>query len=161
MHPVRRIVIVTFPGIQTLDLVGPTEVFATASRLAGADGYEIETVASSRETIRSSSGLQLVPHRATSALRGPIDTLLVAGGLGVADALRDERLVRWIRAAAARSRRVASVCTGAFLLAEAGLLDGRRATTHWSACGELPRRHPPIEGEDAPIYGRGRDVYTP
>ena len=156
----RRIAIVTFPGIQTLDLVGPAEVFATASRLAGADGYEVETVASSREPIRSSSGLQIVPHRSTSALRGPIDTLLVAGGLGVRDALGDERLIRWIRAAAARSRRVASVCTGSFLLAEAGLLEGRRATTHWASCDELQRRYPGVEVDRNPIYVCDDDVYT-
>ena len=93
-------------------------------------------------------------------MRGPIDTLIVAGGTGVVEAKRDERLPRWIRSAAPRARRVASVCTGAFLLAEAGLLDGRRATTHWAGCDELGRRYPEIEVEDAPIFVRDGDVYT-
>ena len=125
-----RIVAVVFPDMQSLDVTGPTEVFSIAQRLGHAP-YEIELVASSAAPLRASSGLRLVPDRAVSACRGPIDTLLVAGGLGTAAARRDERLVAWLRDAAGRSRRVASVCTGAFLLAKAGLLDGRRATTHW------------------------------
>jgi transcriptional regulator GlxA family with amidase domain len=156
----RRIFIVTFPGIQTLDVVGPTEVFDIASRLAGGDAYQVETVASSREAIETGSGLQLIPRRALSGVRGPIDTLLVAGGVGVRDALDDERLVRWVRVASARARRVASVCTGAFLLAEAGLLAGRRATTHWASCDALQRRYPDVEVDPDPIYVRDGDVYT-
>jgi len=94
------------------------------------------------------------------ACRGPIDTLLVAGGAGVASAERDEALRAWLRAAAGRSRRVASVCTGAFLLARAGLLDGRAATTHWSACDALARRHPTVRVEADRIFVRDGDVWT-
>ena len=156
----RRIVIVAFPGVQTLDVVGPTEVFATADRLRGGGQYRVEMVASSADAITTGSGLRLLPHRAAAAVRGPLDTLLVAGGGGVEQALDDDRLVRWLRSAAPRARRVASVCTGSFLLAEAGLLDRRRATTHWAACEELARRHPEIEVERSPIYVRDGDVYT-
>jgi transcriptional regulator GlxA family with amidase domain len=157
---VRRIVIVAFPGIQTLDVVGPAEVFSMADRLANGGEYNVEVVASSTDALATSSGLQIVPHRSFAGVRGPIDTLMVAGGVGVADAMKDERVLRWIRSGAARARRVASVCNGAFLLAEAGLLDGRRATTHWAACSELQRRHPSVEVEDAPIFVRDGDVYT-
>jgi transcriptional regulator GlxA family with amidase domain len=154
-----RIVAVVFPDVQSLDVTGPTEVFSIAQRLGHAP-YEIELVASSAAPVRASSGLCLVPDRAVSACRGPIDTLVVAGGLGTAAARRDERLVAWLRDAAGRSRRVASVCTGAFLLAKAGLLDGRRATTHWDACAALSRNHPEVKVEPDPIFVRDRDVYT-
>lgn len=160
MTPVRRIAIVAFPGIQTLDVVGPAEVFATAERLSAGGEYNVEVVARSGEPAPTSSGLSLLPQRTLGSLRGPIDTLIVAGGPGVAAALRDESLVRWIRSAATRSRRVASVCNGAFLLAAAGLLEGRRATTHWAACDELQRRHPEIAVEREPIFVRDGDVYT-
>jgi transcriptional regulator GlxA family with amidase domain len=156
----RRIVIVAFPGVQTLDAVGPAEVFSTADRLASGGQYAVEIVAASGGALTTGSGLQLLPHRSLTGVRGPIDTLMVAGGTGVVDAMRDERLVRWIRSAASRARRVASVCNGAFLLAEAGLLDERRATTHWAACAELQRRYPNVTVEDAPIFVRDGDVYT-
>jgi transcriptional regulator GlxA family with amidase domain len=154
-----RIVAVVFPDLQSLDVTGPTEVFSIAQRLGHAP-YEIELVASSAAPLRASSGLRLVPDRAVSACRGPIDTLLVAGGLGTAAARRDERLVAWLRDAAGRSRRVASVCTGAFLLAKAGLLDGRRATTHWESCAALRRNHPEVTVEPDPIFVRDGDVVT-
>jgi transcriptional regulator GlxA family with amidase domain len=154
-----RIVAVVFPDVQSLDVTGPTEVFSIAQRLGHAP-YEIELVASSAAPVRASSGLRLVPDRAVSACRGPIDTLVVAGGLGTAAARRDERLVAWLRDAAGRSRRVASVCTGAFLLAKAGLLDGRRATTHWDSCAALRRNHPEVTVEPDPIFVRDHGIYT-
>jgi len=157
---VRRIVIVAFPDVQTLDVVGPAEVFSMADRLANGGQYKVEVVASSADALTTGSGLRLLPHRALAAVRGPIDTLVVAGGTGVVAARSDERLVRWIRSAASRARRVASVCNGAFLLAEAGLLDGRRVTTHWAACKELRRSYPNVEVEEGPIFVRDGDVYT-
>ena len=157
----RRIVIVAFPDVQTLDVVGPAEVFSMADRLANGGEYGVEVVAPSAGALTTGSGLQLLPHRGLAGVRGPIDTLLVAGGTGVVEAQRDERLVRWIRSAAPRARRVASVCTGAFLLAEAGLLDGRRATTHWAACERAPAPLPArSRSTRAPIFVRDGDVYT-
>ena len=156
----RRIVIVAFPGVQTLDVVGPAEVFLMADRLANGGEYAVEVVASSADALTTGSGLKLLPHRSLAGVRGPIDTLLVAGGTGVVAAQSDERLMRWIRSAAPRARRVASVCSGAFLLAEAGLLDGCRATTHWAACDELGRRYPEVEVDAGPIFVRDGDVYT-
>jgi transcriptional regulator GlxA family with amidase domain len=154
-----RIVFVAFPDVQALDVTGPMEVFSMADR-RGVGRYELELVASRAAPLWTSSGLRLVPERAVTASRGPIDTLVVAGGLGIPAACYDETLVAWIHAAAARSRRVASVCTGAFLLAQAGLLDGRRATTHWAACAVLAERHPEIIVESDPIFVRDGDVWT-
>jgi transcriptional regulator GlxA family with amidase domain len=156
---VRRVVIVAFPRVQTLDVFGPAEVFGTASQLAGGREYDVQVVASEPGPLRTSS-VSIHPDLTPQRCRGPIDTLLVAGGLGVHRAAEDERLVRWLTAAAGRSRRVASVCTGAFLLAAAGLLDGRRATTHWAHCAELARRHPRVEVDPEPIFVRDGDVTT-
>lgn len=155
----RRVVIAVFPRVQTLDVFGPAEVFATATQLSRQGGYTTEVVASEPGPTPTSS-VALHPDRTLDQCRGPIDTLLVAGGRGVEDAVRDERLVGWLSAAAKRSKRVTSVCTGAFLLARAGLLDGRRATTHWASCGALARRHPEVEVESDPIFVRDGNVIT-
>lgn len=155
----RRVVVLAFPNVQLLDVTGPVEVFSMASRLAGS-AYSVEVVATGGEAIETSSGLSLVPHAALRGHRGPIDTLIVAGGAGVAKAEHDDKLVRWLARAAQRSRRVASVCNGAFLLARAGLLDGRRVTTHWAACAELARRYPRVAVQPDPIFVQDGNVYT-
>jgi transcriptional regulator GlxA family with amidase domain len=155
----RRVVIAAFPDCQSLDVTGPMEVFSIAGQVAGAP-YRVELVAAEAGPFRTNSGLTLVPDRAAESVRGPIDTLLVAGGSGVERACEDERLVGWVRRAAGRSRRVASVCTGAFLLAEAGLLDGRRAATHWAGCEELARRYPEVEVASDPIFVHDDGVWT-
>jgi transcriptional regulator GlxA family with amidase domain len=155
----RRVVLLAFDRLQALDLVGPAEVFSMASRLSGG-AYSIEVVASHKREISTSSGLHLRPDRSLAGCRGAIDTLVVVGGEGVPVALADGSVVPWIEKAALRSRRVASVCNGAFLLARAGLLDGRRATTHWGGCEELQRRHPEIDVEPDAIFVKDGDVYT-
>lgn len=156
----RRVVILAFPGVQPLDVAGPAEVFSGASLLAPG-AYTVEVVAGASEPILSrGSGYGIVPASTTAACRGPIDTLMVAGGFGVEDALKDASLVGWVRAAASRSHRVTSVCSGAFLLAAAGLLDGRRATTHWAACDELKRRHPQVDVDPKPIFVHDGAVWT-
>jgi transcriptional regulator GlxA family with amidase domain len=156
----RRIVVLVFPDVQMLDVTGPTEVFSQADRAQDEPAYQLELVAPEAEPIRSSSGLSLVPDHTLAGCRGPIDTLVVAGGRGVRDAARDQRITDWLRLAARRSRRVTSVCTGAFVLARAGLLDGRRATTHWSACDALRRNYPSVAVEPDPIFVRDGNVYT-
>jgi transcriptional regulator GlxA family with amidase domain len=153
---VRRIAIVVYDGVQVLDVTGPAEVFAQAGDLGG-DSYAIELVGRGAQ---ASNGLCLGPVTALPDCSGPLDTLLVAGGRGKGAATRDDELIEWIRLAARRSRRVASVCTGAFLLARAGLLDGRRATTHWGWCAQLARRHPAVTVDPDPIYVRDGDVFT-
>ena len=155
---VRSVQIVVFPGLQTLDAVGPAEAFWTAHRLRGDSQYEVELVASSRAPIRTGSGIELVPHRALP--RRAADTLIIAGGQGVHDASKDERLLAWLRRTAPECRRVASVCTGAFVLARAGLLDGRRATTHWASCDRLQRRYPAVSVDPDPIFVKDGNVYT-
>jgi len=167
----RRVVIVAFDRVQVLDITGPSEVFSLADRARAAAGvsaagstYSIELLAAvggagaAGATVRTSSGLKLEPHGPLDGRE--IDTLIVPGGQGTRDATKDEHLISWIRAAARRSRRVTSVCTGAFLLARAGLLDGRRATTHWAACNALQRLHPSVEVDPDPIFVREGNVYT-
>jgi len=155
----RRVVIVAFDGIQSLDVTGPAEAFSIATRFYGAR-YKVELVTRDGAPARSHSGLSLNADDAIADVEGAIDTLVVAGGAGATSAAQDEHLVTWIRHAAARSRRVASVCTGAFLLAEAGLLDGRRATTHWNSCARLAERYPRITVEPDPIFVRDGKVST-
>jgi transcriptional regulator GlxA family with amidase domain len=155
----RRVVIVAFPKVQTLDVNGPAEVFSTATQLSDKGGYSVEVVTSRPGPLPTSS-VALYPDRTIEQCKGPIDTLVVAGGRGVQAAVEDEQLVDWIRSAARRSRRVTSVCTGAFLLAKAGLLDGRRATTHWASCALLADRFPEIQVEADPIFVRDGNVTT-
>lgn len=144
-------VVLAFDGAQVLDITGPSEVFSIAERLAPGS-YAAELVSTGGGEVRTSGGLRLHADRALSRCRGPIDTLIVSGGVGVRDALADRRVVAWVRSAAARCRRVTSVCTGAFLLAEAGLLDGRSATTHWAACEALAQRYPQVKVQPDPIF---------
>jgi len=165
----RRIVILAFPGVQPLDVVGPAEVFSGATDIAtswidgepGPPAYSVQTVARTTDPIAIRSGaFSLVPAATIGASAGPIDTLIVAGGTGVLEAEHDEPLIEWVRDAAERSRRVASVCSGALLLAKAGLLSGRRATTHWATCSELARRYPEVEVDPDPIFVEDGGVWT-
>jgi transcriptional regulator GlxA family with amidase domain len=161
----RQIAILLFPGVQSLDVTGPLEVFAGAERLiesrgAAERGYEICTLSAEGAPLRTSSGLTLVPDGALEGLPEKIDTLIVPGGSGSRAVAADERQLRWIADTSARARRTASVCTGAFPLAAAGLLDGRRATTHWSAAGALARLYPAVQVDPDPIFIRDEDVWT-
>lgn len=158
----RHVVIVAFPGLQSLDAVGPFEVFASATRVAAglgvAGAYRVTLASVDGTGVRSESGIEL----ATTALRDidDIDTLVVPGGDGVHAARKDDRLVEWIRTAATRSRRVATVCTGAFLAADAGLLSGRTVTTHWARARRLGDEFPDVRVDPDPIYVRDGDVWT-
>jgi transcriptional regulator GlxA family with amidase domain len=154
--------IVMFPDVQALDVTGPLEVFALANRLSPgpAPRYELSVLAAEAGAVSTSSGLSLLAGRGIRQATGPVDTLLIAGGQGTRAAMRDAHLVSWIRRTAPRARRVASVCSGAFLLGEAGLLDGRRATTHWAVCDALQRRYPTAQVEADPIFVRDGKVST-
>jgi transcriptional regulator GlxA family with amidase domain len=158
--PPRRVIAIAYPGVQALDVVGPVEVFAAANRMSGEDHYEVTVAARIEGPVVTMSGLALVADRRLGALRGRFDTMVVAGGDGTVEALRDRSLIDTIRRLAGRSRRVTSVCSGAFLLAEAGLLDGRRATTHWSVCDLLARLYPAIDVDPEPIFVRDGNVFT-
>jgi transcriptional regulator GlxA family with amidase domain len=159
----RDIVVVAFSAFQILDVTGPTEVFSQAARLvatpSGAPAYRIAVVAKKAGRVRSSSGVELVVE-GFSAPPKRCDTLVVAGGQGTRSAVDDTRLVAWIDAAAGRARRVASVCTGAFLLARAGRLKGRRATTHWESCERLAKGFPDVTVEPDRIFVKDGNVYT-
>jgi transcriptional regulator GlxA family with amidase domain len=156
---------VVFPEVQILDVTGPLEVFARTARWLSDQrrrrepAYTVELLAARCGPVVSSSGLELVVRRSFMTVRGGIDTLLVAGGIGARRAPSGQ-LVSWLRRIAPRVRRLGSVCTGAFLLAEAGLLDARRATTHWGACGELARRYPRVAVDADPIFVRDGRIYT-
>ena len=158
----RRIEILAFDGVQLLDVAGPLQVFASANDAAEEEGrrrpYEPVVVAD-RGFVTASAGLGLAP-RTLSRGGTPLDTLIVAGGSGVDAACENPALVRWITARAAAARRVASVCSGAFLLAQAGLLDGRRAVTHWHRCAEFVRRFPAVRLEPDPIFVRDGNIWT-
>jgi transcriptional regulator GlxA family with amidase domain len=147
-------VIVAFPDVQSLDVVGPAEVFASAG------GYDVQVVAPEAEPFEMSNGMRVIPHAALRNVRGPVDTLVVAGGEGTRRAALDDALVGRIARLARRSRRVASVCTGAFMLAGAGLLDGRRATTHWQWCDMLAQHYPEVEVESDAIFVVDDGIYT-
>jgi transcriptional regulator GlxA family with amidase domain len=164
LQPPRRrgqhhVAVVVYDGVQSLDVAGPVEVFHTADLLLGRDRYLLRTIGTSGEVV-STSGLRLGTDATLQADDGPIDTLVIAGGLGAPAAAGDPELVRAVDALADRSRRVASVCTGAFLLAATGRLDGRRAVTHWAQCAELAELHPHVAVDPEAIYVRDGDVWT-
>jgi transcriptional regulator GlxA family with amidase domain len=160
---VRVIDVLAYPAVQLLDVTGPVQVFASANDLTavagGARPYELRVVAQGGEDVTTSSGVTL----AAASLTKPgeaLDTLLVAGGEGAEAAAENPLLVEWVRERATRARRVASVCTGAFLLAAAGVLDGRRAATHWMYCTKLAQRFPAVHVEPDPIFVCDGPVWT-
>ena len=159
----RVIEVLAFPAVQLLDVTGPVQVFASANDFAEAAGamqpYEVRIVAQLGQGVTASAGVTLatVP---LPALGSPLDTLVIVGGDGVQAAASDPALVDWVRQRAKEARRVASVCTGAFLLAASGALDGKRAATHWSVCAELARRFPAVRVESDPIFVRDGVVWT-
>jgi transcriptional regulator GlxA family with amidase domain len=154
-NPVRVIDVLTYPAVQLLDVTGPVQVFASANDLVADAGsappYLLKVVAQGGEGATASAGVTLVAGPLTQGDEA-LDTLLVAGGEGAEAAAENPVLVDWVRERAARARRVASVCTGAFLLAAAGLLDGRRAATHWKYCAKLAQRFPTVQVEPDPIF---------
>lgn len=160
--PPRRIELLCFPAVQLLDVAGPLQVFATANDVAAARGlppaYAVRVIGGAGRMVRTSSGLVL-RSEALPAGKAP-QTLIVAGGPGVEAAVADRALRDWLKRRSAQAERVCSVCTGAFLLAATGLLDGRRATTHWSFCAELAQRFPAVRVETNPIFVRDGRIWT-
>jgi transcriptional regulator GlxA family with amidase domain len=143
-----------------LDLTGPVEVFDVANRHRITPQYRVEVVGPTGAPIVTTSGITIIPARGIGDGRSAVDTFIVAGGQGVEAVAGDAALVDSVRKVARRSRRVASVCTGSFLLAEAGLLDGRRVTTHWASCRRLARRYPDLDVDPDPIFVRDGNVFT-
>jgi transcriptional regulator GlxA family with amidase domain len=155
--------VLTYPAVQLLDVTGPVQVFASANdivaRAGGAPPYLLRVVTQGGERVTASAGVALAAGPLTDPGEA-LDTLLVAGGEGAEAAAEDPVLVDWVRQRATQARRVASVCTGAFLLAEAGLLDGRRAATHWMYCARLAQRFPAVRVETDPIFVCDGTVWT-
>lgn len=152
----RRLAVVIFPGFQLLDASGPIAAFEIASRFH-ADGYDMRLLAPQAGLVRSTSG---VSFQAEALSDGPWDTILVAGGdaTRAMDAFAD--VVGWLKRVAPATRRITSVCTGAYFLAEAGLLDGRRATTHWGRTDHFARRYPQVRLDADRIFIRDGNVWT-
>ena len=151
----RKVVIAGPPPVQVLDVTGPLEVFSNVP------DYEIQLANPGRErTLQTNRGVVLADATPIAEVHGPIDTLIIAGGPGAERGSYDTNFIAWIAKAAKRSRRVASICTGAFLLAEAGLLNGKQAVTHWSFCDRLAREYPKVVVRPEPIYLRDGSTYT-
>lgn len=151
----KHVVFLAVPPVQILDLTGPFEVFARCG------GYQVTLATTAADgSIASSCGLRIADAVPCWRLRGPFDTLVVPGGDGSETSSPDPTALRWLSTAARRSRRVASVCTGAFMLAAAGLLDERRATTHWGWCERLARDYPRVRVDPEPLFVRDGSFYT-
>ena len=163
----RTIVFLAAPSTQILDVTGPFQVFVRAAELFTREhpGHQLPyrvVLASTahQKTVTTNCGLTLNGSETFRTLRGPIDTLLIAGGGGLQQAASDRDLIAWLRKTAPRVRRIGSICTGAFLLAAAGLLDGKRATTHWKYAAELAQKYPQTIVDPDPIYIRDGNTYT-
>ncbi|MGB6765628.1 GlxA family transcriptional regulator [Mycobacterium sp.] len=152
----RKVLIVGFPGVQGLDLVGPFEVFTSASlalAAQGKEGYQPVVASVDGRPVTTETGLTFAAVELPDPSE-PVDTLLLPGGRGVHAARQDPHVIDWVVAAAPQARRVVTVCTGAFLAAQAGLLDGCRATTHWAYTDQLAREFPAIDVDPDPIFVR-------
>jgi transcriptional regulator GlxA family with amidase domain len=158
----RQVVLVGFEGMQLLNLVGPAEMLDAATQvLGGQRGYRVTIATPDGAPVRGSAGMRLAADSSLDHVRPrAVDTLIVGGGMRIGAAVDDARLASGLRRIAAGARRTCSVCTGAFLLAGAGLLDGRAATTHWAFCAELARRHPRVRVEPDRIFVRDGSTVT-
>ncbi len=149
----RTVVIVALPGVQLLDVAGPLDVFAEANVQAGHQAYVLLVAGAAPGPIHSSSGVRLMPDRIIDrGFQESIDTLLIAGCPHAADVPAGGVMTDWLRRRATRTRRFGSVCSGAFFLAAAGLLDGRRVTTHWAVANRLAEKYPSITVDRDAIY---------
>ncbi len=157
----RRIVVVVVPPVDELDLVGPLQVFNSVNRLAGRTIYTMEVVTNAdRLTMEGEGGvLTFVARHHFKKVEGEFDSVLLVCGLG-SRSVRDAALSAWLAKMAGGVRRLGAVCVGAFLLAEAGLLNGRRATTHWRFGREMATRHPGVRVEHDPLWVKDGNIYT-
>jgi len=157
----RRIIVLALPPVEELDLVGPIQVLSAANRLAGKSIYVVELVTNQRN-LRVEGEAGLLSFQAASdyrSVRGDFNSLLIVCGLA-SRCGHDAALLSWIRRNASRANRVGSVCVGAFVLAEAGLLNNRRATSHWRFSSELAQRFPKVSVVQEPIWVRDGNIYT-
>ncbi len=155
----RRIVMLIYPGVTPLDVAGPLQVFGVANFLRQQKLYDLITVAPTADPVPTPVGFAFLPACAMTALPLPVDTLLVSGG-GGPDAGTDPAILDWLRRTTPKARRFGSICTGAFALGAAGLIDGKRVTTHWAFGAELARRNPKARVEVDPIFVRDGNLYS-
>lgn len=156
-----RIAILAFPRFQLLDVAGPADVFAEAARQLGQPrAYQVQVLSATAGPLRSSSGLRMAVDATVATHRGAIDTLLVAGSPNLDDMAADEPLQNWLRRRARTVRRYGSVCTGAFVLAATGLLDGKRVATHWNSTAHLSAAYPQACVEADAIYVKDGRLFT-
>ena len=157
----KRIIVIVVPPVDELDLVGPMKVFGAANRLSKKPVYEVEVVTNKKEMIvRGEEGLlTFAASGHFQDVKGKFDSLLLVCGVGTRTE-RDPNLFSWMRERASVVRRLGSVCVGSFLLAEAGLLNGKRATTHWRFGRELTKRYPQVKVETEPIWVKDGNIYT-
>jgi transcriptional regulator GlxA family with amidase domain len=157
----RRIVFLLVPPVDELDLVGPLQVFNSINRLAGRPIYSMEVVTNSERLQLAGEGgvLTFMARQHFRELKGTCDSVLLVCGLG-SRSVRDAELSAWLKKTAGTVRRVGAVCVGAFLLAEAGLLDARRATAHWKFGRELAARYPRVRVEHEPLWVKDGNIYT-
>jgi transcriptional regulator GlxA family with amidase domain len=157
----RRIVVVVVPPVDELDLVGPIQVFKSVNRLAGRSIYSIEVVTNgSHLTVEGEGGvLSFIAHQHFASVSGGCDSVLLVCGLK-SRSVRDAKLSAWLRKMSVEVRRLGAVCVGAFLLAEAGLLNNRRATAHWKFGSELAKLYPKVHVEHDPLWVKDGNIYT-
>ena len=157
----RRVVVLAVPPVEELDLVGPIQVFSAANRLAGKPVYSVEIATNSKDLRVEGEGglLSFLAETNYKGLHKNFDSLLLVCGLGTRN-VRDPELFAWLRSVGPAVRRLGSVCVGAFLLAEAGLLNGRRATCHWKFSSEFARRYPMVKVATEPVWVKAENIYT-
>lgn len=156
-----RIAILAFPRVQLLDVVGPGDVFSEACRqLRSPRAYQVQVIGTEDGLLKTSSGLRLAVDATVSNHRGRIDTLLVAGSPHIETIMENKELRSWLQHQAKTVRRIGAVCSGAFVLAAAGLLEGKRVTTHWNAAEQLATQHPETTVEPDAIYIKDGNLYT-
>jgi transcriptional regulator GlxA family with amidase domain len=157
----KTVAILATPGVQLLDVSGPLDVFAEANVQTGMDVYQLRVIGSVRGAIRSSSGVRLTPDAVIGdKISEKIDTLLVAGAPNITEASLDPRVIDWLREVTSTVRRYGSVCSGAFFLAKAGLLKGRRVTTHWAVADRLAQAFPSVTVDSDAIHVRDGRLRT-
>ncbi|MEM9470882.1 MAG: GlxA family transcriptional regulator [Pseudomonadota bacterium] len=159
----KRVVFVVYPGVTLLDVTGPLQAFSSANNTGAATGqpaYDVIVAAPDGGPVATDCGVDLGAVTLDQAAQHPIDTLIVAGGNGVFDALEQNALVAWIKSQSTRCRRIASTCMGSFLIAAAGLLDGQSVTTHWRQVEELQRRFPNVEVKRDPLFVRNGNMWS-
>ncbi|MDK2375050.1 GlxA family transcriptional regulator [Serratia fonticola] len=150
---------ILFDDINILDFSGPLQVFSSANKFIGYEYYIVKVISNTNGWVTTNSGVKLQTFP-LSEMDTTVDTLIICGGSGVREASEDKELISWVQHQAEYARRIVSICSGAFILAKSGILDGRRATTHWSACVELSKKYPSVKLDEDSIYVNDGHIWT-